>query len=57
MREMLVETQAPSLGLEDPLEKEMAAHSSILAGKISWTEEHGGLQAMGSRGGHMTEVT
>ena len=41
------ETQAPSLGLEDPLEKEMAAHSSILAGKISWTEEHGGLQAMG----------
>ena len=47
MREMLVETQAPSLGLEDPLEKEMAAHSSILDRKISWTEEHGGLQAMG----------
>ena len=38
-----------SLGWEDPLEKEMATHSSILAWKISWTEEPGGLQSMGSR--------
>ena len=36
-----------SLGWEDPLEKEMATHSSILAWKISWTEEPGGLQSMG----------
>ena len=36
-----------SLGQEDPLEKEMAAHSSILAWEIPWTEEPGGLQAMG----------
>ena len=34
---------------EDPLEKEMAAHSSILAWKIPWTEEPGGLQSMGSQ--------
>ena len=47
MQETLVETQAPSLGLEDPLEKEMATHPSILARKISWTEEHGRLQTMG----------
>ena len=47
------ETQARSLGWEDPLEKEMATHSSILAWKISWTEEPGGLQSMGSqRVGH-----
>ena len=38
-----------SLGLEDPLEKEMATHSSILAWKISWTEEPGGLQSMVSQ--------
>ena len=37
-----------SLGWEDPLEKEMATHSSILAWKIPWTEEPGGLQSMGS---------
>ena len=43
------ETQVRSLGLEDPLEKEMAAHSSILAWKIPWTEEPGRLQFMGSR--------
>ena len=36
-----------SLGLEDPLEKEMATHSSILAWKIPWTEESGGLQSIG----------
>ena len=42
------ETQVQSLGWEDPLEKEMATHSSILAWKIPWTEEPGGLQFMGS---------
>ena len=36
-----------SLGWKDPLEKEMATHSSIFAWEISWTEEHGQLQAMG----------
>ena len=43
------ETQLQSLGQEDPLEEGMAAHSSILPGKISWTEEPGGLQSMGSQ--------
>ena len=44
------ETQGQSLGWEDPLEKEMATHSSILAGEIPWTEEPGGLQQyMGSQ--------
>ena len=43
------ETQVRSLGQEDPLEKEMEAHSSILAWKIPWTEEPGGLQSMGSQ--------
>ena len=37
------ETQVQSLGSEDPLEEEMATHSSILAWRIPWTEEHGGL--------------
>ena len=47
------ETQVQSLGWEDTLEKEMAAHSSTLAWKIPWTEEPGGLQSMGSqRVGH-----
>ena len=47
------ETQVQSLGREDPLEKEMAAHSSILAWKIPWTAEPGGLLSMGSqRVGH-----
>ena len=41
------ETWVRSLGQEDPLEKEMATHSSILAWKILWTEEPGGLQSMG----------
>ena len=42
-----------SLGREDPLEKEMATHSSIIVWKISWTEEPGGLQSMGwQRVGH-----
>ena len=40
-------TQVQSLGREDPLEKEMATHSSILAWKIQWMEEHGRLQSMG----------
>ena len=47
------ETWVRSLGWEDPLEKEMAAHSSILAWKIPWMEEPGRLQSMGSqRVGH-----
>ena len=47
------ETYVRSLGWEDPLEKEVATHSSILAWKISWTEESGGLQSMGlERVGH-----
>ena len=41
------ETQVRSLGWEDPLEKEMATHSSILAWEIPWTEESGGLQSTG----------
>ena len=41
------ETQVQSLGREDPLEKGMATHSSILAWKIPWTEEPGGLQSIG----------
>ena len=41
------ETHVGSLGQEDPLEEEMATHSSILAWKISWTEEPGGLQRVG----------
>ena len=47
------ETRVQSLGWEDPLEKEMATHSSNVAWKIPWTEEPGGLQTMGSqRVGH-----
>ena len=41
------EMQVPSLSWEDPLEKEMTTHSSILAQEIPWTEEPGGLQCMG----------
>ena len=44
-----------SLDQEDPLEKEMATHSSILASKISWIEEPGGLQSMGSQRLDMAE--
>ena len=44
------EIQVRSLGLEDPLEKEMATHSSTLAWKIPWTEEPSRLQPMGSLG-------
>ena len=43
------ETWVQSLGWEDPLEKEMATHSSTLAWKIPWMEEHGRLQSMGSQ--------
>ena len=47
------ETQVRSLGWEDPLEKEMVTHSSILARRIPWTEEPGRLQSMGlQRVGH-----
>ena len=45
MQETLIQSQ----GGEDPLEKEMATHSSILAWKTPWTEKPGGLQSMGSR--------
>ena len=41
------ETQVRSVGWEDPLEKEMATHSSVLAWRIPWTEESGGLQSTG----------
>ena len=43
------ETQVPSLGWKDPLEKGMAIHSSILAWRIPWTEEPGRLQSVGSQ--------
>ena len=43
------ETQVQSLGWEDPLEKGMETHSSILAWRIPWTEETGGLPSMGSQ--------
>ena len=50
---VLQETRVQSLGWEDPLEKEMATHSSTVAWKIPWTEEPGKLQPMGSqRVGH-----
>ena len=53
---MMQETQemrVNSLGREDPLEKDMATHASILAWKTQWTEEPGGLQSIGSgRVGH-----
>ena len=46
-------TRVQSLGQEDPLEKEMATHSGILAWRIPWTEKPGGLQSVGSqRVGH-----
>ena len=43
------EMKVPSLGREDPLEKGMATHSSMLPWKIPWTEKPGGLQSMGSQ--------
>ena len=51
MREILVR----ALGWEDPLEKEMATHSSILAWKIPWMEEPGRLQSLGPKESDMTE--
>ena len=49
----VLETWVQSLGQEDPLEKDMATHSSILVWRIPWTEEPGGLQSMGlQRVGH-----
>ena len=49
------ETRIRSLGWEDRLEKEMATHPSILAWRIPWTEEAGGLQSMGSQESDTTE--
>ena len=49
------ETWVRSLGKEDPLEKEMATYSSILAWRIPWTEELGGLQSMGRKESDTTE--
>ena len=46
---VMQETQVRSLDWEDPLEKEMATHSRILAWRIPWTEEPGGLQSIGSQ--------
>ena len=43
----MLETRVPSLGQEEPLEKEMATHSSVLAWRVLWTEEPGMLQFMG----------
>ena len=48
------ETWVPFLGREDPLAKEMATHSSILAWEIPWTEELGRVQSMGSQEADMT---
>ena len=49
----MLEIRVQSLGQEDPLEKEMATHSSVLACRIHCTEDPGGLQSMGSQGvGH-----
>ena len=49
------ETQVQSLALEDPLEKGMATHSSILAWRIPWTEEPGGYSLWGHKESDMTE--
>ena len=51
------ETRVRSLGLEDPLEKEMATHSSIPAWRITWTEGPGGLRSVGSHGVDTMEMT
>ena len=50
------ETQVQSLGQEDPLEKEMTTHSTILAWRIPWTEEPGRLHSMGSQESDMLSV-
>ena len=51
------DTWVQSLGWEDPLEKEMATHSSILVWRISWKEEPGGLQSIGCKESDTTEAT
>jgi len=51
------EAWVPSLGQEDPLDKEMATHSSIFAWRIPWTEEPGRLQSMGSQESDRTELS
>ena len=53
---VMQETQVWFLGWKDPLKEEMATHSSILAWKIPWTEEPGGLQSMGHQESDMTEL-
>ena len=51
--QQMQETWVPSLGQEDPLEEEMATHSSTLAWEIPWKDKPGGLQSMGLQGvGH-----
>ena len=52
---LMQETQVPSLSLEDPLEKELSTHSSVLAWEIPWTEEAGGLKSMALQESHTTE--
>ena len=52
--EQFIFTHVLSLGREDPLEEEMASHSSVLAWRIPWTEEPGRLQPMGSQQSDMT---
>jgi len=47
----ILETRVPSLGQEEPLEKEMVTHSSVLAWRVLWTEEPGMLQFMGGQRG------
>jgi len=54
---VMCETQVQSLDWEDPLEKEMATHSSILAWEIPWTEEPGGLQSIESKRGRHNLAT
>ena len=51
----LQETRVQSPGREDPLEEGMAAHSSILAGRLPWTEEPGGLQSLSRKGSDTAE--
>ena len=51
------ETWVRSLGQEDPLEKEMATHSSILSWRIPWMEELGGLQSMGGKESDTTSLS
>ena len=52
---VMQETKVQSLGQEDPVEEEMATHSSILAWEIPWTEEPGGLKSTGSQVSDVTE--